>query len=387
MLTNYLTDPKRRVDSERDLSPGRLEDLLERVQGSISYDQVYRWDANLNGVVVRYIGNSFHQYDFWVENWWPAPNDDSVLPRAFIYSAQGVEGEEPYAYYCPERHTAVFVNTEYYGQCKSWALGMAAAILEEGFNTHSIHGACAEVGGKGVVLIAPTGTGKTTLVNKLFQQPGGKIVGDDWVYIRHPEKVDEETVFTVRQPERTLYVRTENVEKEPWLEPLFDRCKCENVVTRKEECTHPACRKRMCDLDRGKKRCYGAFANARAMLPREWMRGPEKVLNEARLHLIVLLRRDDHSPSEVWLDPDEAIEILREGEYRINPGAGPKEKWGTMGKEPWYNPYLLQRNDQRQEEFFRREFEVTKCLVLNTGPKSETAERTLGRILRGLERC
>lgn len=386
-LKNYRTSPRRRVPSDKEISPERLGELMGTVGKYLRYDETYTWDANINGIIVRYTGNSFHQYDFWIENWFPGPNDGSVLPQAFIYSVQGVPAHEPYAYYCPERNTALFINAEYYGQCKSWALGMAAAVLERNFNTHSIHGACAEVEGKGVVIIAPTGTGKTTQVNKLFQHPHGRIIGDDWVYIKHPARMDENTIFTVRQPERTLYVRTENEREEPWLRPIFDRCKCENVVTRREECENPTCLgKERCAFDEGRGWCFYAFGNSRAMLPREWMKGPEKVANETVLRLIVLLRRDDHSPAEAWLEPDEAIDILRKGEYMVSPGAGPREKWGTMGYEPWYNPYLLVRDDARQEAFFRNEFRTARCVICNTGLKGETVKRTFQRIMEALER-
>jgi hypothetical protein len=71
----------------------------------------------------------------------------------------------------------------------------------------------------------------------------------------------------------------------------------------------------------------------------------------------------------------------------IRPGAGPKEMWGHMGYEPWYNPYLLHLDHARQEEFFRAmisKFKV-KCLLLNTGV--ESVESTHKQIMRALEEC
>jgi hypothetical protein len=103
------------------------------------------------------------------------------------------------------------------------------------------------------------------------------------------------------------------------------------------------------------------------------------------VNLVVLLRRDDHSPAEVRLTSDEAIEILRKGEYMILPGAGPKEKWGTISNEPWYNPYLLDLDNSRQAGFFRAMFERWRvpCIILNTGV--ETIDETHRRIVAALE--
>ncbi len=382
MFNNHVTESRGRVDSEKNITPAKLDQLLDLAHKNLKYDELYTWDANINGIIVRLITNSYHQYDFWVENWWPGPNDESLKPHAFIYSVKDVPKEKTFAYYCASRDTAVFINTEYYGQCKSWALGIAAKILEERFNTHSIHGACAEIGGRGVAIVAPTGTGKTTQVNKLFQHPKGKVIGDDWIYIKHPTGTNKPQDLLVTQPERKLYVRSENALNEEWLRPIFDRCKCENVSVKREECHHQPGEK--CGFDMGMDKCYWGFANARAMLPREWMKGADKVGDRAALNLIVLLRRDATSPAEVELTADQAIDVLKKGEYMIRPGAGPKEKWGTMGNEPWYNPYLLVRDDAIQEKFFRKELDVARCILLNTGAKGETIERTHERILKAL---
>ncbi|MEM3851645.1 MAG: hypothetical protein QXP70_01445 [Methanomassiliicoccales archaeon] len=390
ILNNYMTKETSRAKSRKDVRKDEMLELLDRVGKYLTYDRKLVWDANINGIIVRYTGNSQHQYDFWMENWWPAPNNSTALPHAFLYSVIGVPGMEPQAHFCPELNTALFINTEYYGQAKSWALGIAAAILERHYNTHSIHGACAELGGKGVVIVAPTGTGKTTQVNKLFQHEDGKVVGDDWVYIEHPYSTNSDTAhrFTAKQPERRLYIRTENEENEPWLRPILDNCKCENVVMKKEDCQNEICwnkckrGERTCVFDQGRQWCFYAFGNSRALLPREWMKGEEKVADSAKLHLLVLLRRDNTSPAQVNLDADEAIEVLKEGKYMIRPGSGPKEKWGTMANEPWYNPYLLVRDDKKQEEFFRREIESSRCILLNTGV--ESIDETHNRIVKEL---
>ena len=390
MLDNYVTASTTRVKSDKNVPRSRFDELKHRAEKKLNSSSSFNAKANLNGVVVEFWGNSQHQYDFWRLNWNEAKANSTTDAR--IISAFGVQDSEPSAFYCPETHESLFFNTEYYGQCKSWALGMAAAVLETSRNTHSIHGACVDVDGKGVIIVAPTGTGKTTQAFKLMEVPGGRIVGDDWVYIDHAEG-HRLGHLVGRQPEKSLYMRTESQLNKDWLRKIFDESKCENVVTSKSKCEFTegptGCKLtgRNCVFDDGFEWCYYAFGNSRALVPREELFGIDKVADEARIRLLVLLRRDDTSLPEVKLDADDAIQVLRKGEYMIRPGAGPKEMWGRMGYEPWYNPYLLHLDHARQEEFFRTmisRFRV-KCLLLNTG--IESVEATHKRIMSALQTC
>jgi hypothetical protein len=390
VLDNYITASTTRVKSDKNVPKDKFNELKRRAEKKLDSTQSLRARANLNGVVVEFHGNSQHQYDFWKLNWNEAKPGSPT--NASIISVYGVEDFEPSAFYCPETHESLFFNTEYYGQCKSWALGMAAAVLERNRNTHSIHGACVEVDGKGVIIVAPTGTGKTTQAFKLMEAPRGRIVGDDWVYIDHTEG-QRLGHLVGRQPEKSLYMRTESQLNKEWLRKLFDESKCENVVTSKSKCEFTVgptgCKltNGKCVFDTGYKWCYYAFGNSRALVPREKLFGKDKVADEARIRLLVLLRRDDTSPPEVKLDADSAIGVLRKGEYMIRPGAGPKEMWGHMGYEPWYNPYLLHLDHARQEEFFRAmisKFRVN-CLLLNTGV--ESVDATYKRVITALDNC
>jgi hypothetical protein len=382
-LDNYLTASTSRVKSDKNVPRDKFTQLRAVAEKKLRSSESYHSRADLNGVAVEFWGNSRHQFDFWKLNWHDARSEST---DGRIFSAIGVTGLEASAYYCPETNEAVFFNTEYYGQCKSWALGMAAAVHEDRNNTHSIHGACVDVDGKGVIIVAPTGTGKTTQAFKLMELPHGRIVGDDWVYIDHNEG-NSLGHLVGRQPEKSLYMRTETQLRESWLRKTFDQSKCENVVAKKSDCeftegltgcklTHETC-----VFDHGMNWCYYAFGNSRALVPKEKLFGAEKVADEATIRLLVLLRRDETSPPEARLDQDSAIEVLRKGEYMIRPGAGPREMWGKLGREPWYNPYLLRLDHARQENFFRRmigRFGV-KCLLLNTGV--ETIEQTHSRII------
>lgn len=390
-FNNYTTQSRARVKGNKDTPTSEFLPLLERAKFALDASGFSSLKANLNGVVVELSTNSRHQAEFWSQNWWKAKEPST--PKARIYSAVGVEGIEPTAYYCPELREALFVNTEYYGQCKSWALGIAAAILERESNTLSIHGATALCRGKGVVIVAPTGTGKTTQSFRIFMNENGKICGDDWAYVQFPTRTPKEPrpPLVARQPERALYMRSESQKEQEWLRDVFDRSMSENVTMRKEECEYPTGKEgcsltgKKCVFDEGKHWCYYSFGNSRVLVKREDIMGPEKVVDEVPINLVVLLRRDDHSPAEVKLTPDQAIAILRKGEYMVLPGAGPREKWGTTSYEPWYNPYLLELDDARQASFFRSMFEDWKvpCIILNTGV--EGIQQSHERIIAALE--
>ncbi len=390
-LNNYVTQSRARVKGNKNTTLEEFAPLLAKAKAVLAAGGSQALKANLNGVIVELITNSAHQAEFWSNNWWPADGD--VLPHAQIFAANGVDGLEPAAYYCRALSTALFVNTEYYGQCKSWALGIAAAILERRFNTLSIHGATAMYKGKGVVIIAPTGTGKTTHSFKIFLSPEGHICGDDWAYVAFPDPMPAHPSgrLIARQPERSLYMRTESQKEQGWLREVFDKSLNENVTTRKEDCEYPtgadmcSITKKRCVFDEGLGWCYYSFGNSRVLVKRDEILGLQKVVDEVPINLVVLLRRDDKSPAEVRLTSDEAIEILEKGEYMVLPGAGPKEKWGTISNEPLYNPYLLELDGASQTRFFRAMFENwnVPCVILNTG--IESIQQSHERIIAALE--
>jgi hypothetical protein len=240
------------------------------------------------------------------------------------------------AYYCGETNECVFWNTDYYGQMKSWAPGRPGWSWPATTSTPSTapwsRSAAVRPDRR------PTGTGKSTYtqllahIGDLDARYRGRINSDDWVYVR-------DGVAT--PSERHIYVRTNAVrddleerampEDMRALRRLFDRHPAENVPVRNG------------------RRHYGEVPNSRCMVDPA---GLAPVTYATRIDLVVLLRRDPHSPFERLLATDEALAVLEEGQFTVQPGAGPQEDWGKLSNEPWYNPYLL-RPDR---EFERRMF-------------------------------
>jgi hypothetical protein len=80
--------------------------------------------------------------------------------------------------------TAFLINVDYYGWVKSIALSIAGDILEDGHGINSVHGACVDLDGRGVCLIAPSGTDKTTHTYGLLRLNGVRVISDDWFFVR-----------------------------------------------------------------------------------------------------------------------------------------------------------------------------------------------------------
>ena len=213
--SNTITRTKGRTavhNKTVDATPGLLEKLLssahnhiERARGK---ELIFQDDVIIHGVRVRATTNSPHLRDFWIDNWYgveewrrltgQAPPTE---PRVTVYALKGVENEQEAAYYSHSSSTIIFFNTSYYGQLKSWVLGAVGRILAGEYGIHSIHGACVEKAGKGVLYIAPTGTGKSTSSYGLVNWPDTRFHSDDWVYIRY--------AYTTRDGRKVLITEAE----------------------------------------------------------------------------------------------------------------------------------------------------------------------------------
>ncbi len=160
----------------------------------------------------------------------------------------------------------------------------------------------------------------------------------------------------------------------------YKECKKEYQKTDKcKEYQKKCLEKNECILDGEDNHCYWAYSNSRVMLDPFWIGGDEKFVDITRIKFVILLRRDSESPPEIKLDAEEAINILEEGRYQVLEGAGTDV--GSFKYEPFYNPYLLVRSDERtemQKRFFRELFNYTSCYIINTGV--ETVEESQMRI-------
>jgi hypothetical protein len=197
--SNTITRTKSRTklhDKTIDQTPGRRDHLVNLAIAEAIHPpppgETFLADAVIHGIRVRAVTNSPHLIEFWRENWygpdeWRATTgtEPPADPQVVVYALGQVGGEDEAAYYSRATNTIVFFNTSYYGQLKSWVLGAVGRVLAAEFGIHSIHGACVERNGEGVLYIAPTGTGKSTSSYGLMSHPGTRFHSDDWVYVRY----------------------------------------------------------------------------------------------------------------------------------------------------------------------------------------------------------
>jgi hypothetical protein len=198
--SNTITRTKTRTavhDKTIDRIEGRREELVsaavEHIVRHAGKEPLSLQDVVIHGVRVRAITNSEHLAGFWRTNWyspaeWRAQTglEPPVQPQVTVYALGRVADQQEAAYYSRQTNTIVFFNTSYYGQLKSWVLGAVGRVLAEEWGIHSIHGACVEKGGRGVLYIAPTGTGKSTSSYGLqATYPDTRFHSDDWVYVRY----------------------------------------------------------------------------------------------------------------------------------------------------------------------------------------------------------
>lgn len=200
-VSNVITGIKGRTelnDKDVDGKAGLLDKLLgslDKHRAGHKGEEVFEHDVIIHGIRVRAVTNSRHLYDFWVGNWfspeeWQKASGEPAeeVPRVMVYAFGGVAGEAIAAYYSRQHNTIIFFNSSYYGQLKSWVLGAVGRILGEEYGIHSIHGACAAMDGKGVLYIAPTGTGKSTASYGIMGGENTRFHSDDWVYVRYTYK-------------------------------------------------------------------------------------------------------------------------------------------------------------------------------------------------------
>lgn len=194
---NTITRQKGRTpvhDKTVDAKPGLFKRLLasafEHIAGS--KQPTYSHDVVIHGLRVRAITNSEHLIGYWRDNWFsPKEWTDrtgiklSDTPDVLVVALGRVPTEAEAAYYSRQNDTVIFFNTSYYGQLKSWVLGAVGRRLAVDYGIHSIHGAVVTKDGKGVLYIAPTGTGKSTSTYGLMEFPNTRFHSDDWVYVRY----------------------------------------------------------------------------------------------------------------------------------------------------------------------------------------------------------
>ncbi|MCJ7679473.1 MAG: pyridoxal phosphate-dependent aminotransferase, partial [Candidatus Aminicenantes bacterium] len=298
------------------------------------------------------------------ENWYPAQLEADLEPHGIIYAVDGIPGREPRVFYNRESQTGVLVNTDNYGPLRSLAIGLVSDISSRLFQVNAVRGMSGDIDGQGFILIGPRGTKKTELFFSLMKKDTARLHANDMVFVRFSG-----TVPMADSAERKLFMPTQAVAAYSPLAPLFDGCKCENVVIRKEDCRNETCLATGdCRLDRGAPFCYDASKKAYAMLDPYWLDGPAKHTKRTRLRWIFILRNDRVSPPLVKAETEDALRLLESGE-----SFGTRTDMSASAPAAFFNPHLLDHSSDNmdgQRQFFRRLLNNTSCYLFNSGVAS-----------------
>lgn len=363
---NKITKVRGRVASSL-ISRQERDKLVAMAEESLGNEN-YGWKVSIDGFCMQLFTNSPHLYESWIENWFSMSRQTRSHGRIYAVLDPNFNNGEPHAFYNPDTKTAIVFNTEYYGQIKSWALGITCDIAEDQHDIHSIHGSCVEINGNGIVLIAPTGTGKSTHSYALLQVKGARLHSDDWIYVRFIGGKKGRASADIS--ERKFYIRTNVVGVFPEIRSLLDKCRLENVEPLTEEEAEQLAIKGTTEeeIKRKIKDPYIAHDYSRAMLDPLWISGPEKFVDTTRVRKVILLRRDRNDLELVRkLDNEEAVEYL------------------TIQPEQFLNPYLLVKTKEKvdiRENFFRRLFKFAPCYLVNTITSVDIVQNRIREIIR-----
>ncbi|MBS7647744.1 aldolase, partial [Candidatus Bathyarchaeota archaeon] len=151
--------------------------LMEKYGERLLYEE----RADIYGCCIKLLTDIKYMKERWEESFYPMSAHVRSHGRLIVTNEENMEQQ---VLYDPLSKTAFLINIDYYGWVKSLALSVASDILEDNHGINSVHGACVDVDGRGVCLIAPSGTGKTTHTYGLLRIKGVRVVSDDWFFVR-----------------------------------------------------------------------------------------------------------------------------------------------------------------------------------------------------------
>ncbi len=279
------------------ISKQRTEELLQ-ICSSKNY---YRLKADINGICIELFAENKDYIDMWSDNFYHM--SDRVRSHARIYCLNDDSGL--HAEYDVSTFTMFLFNFDYYGWIKSVGLGIAGNILEQAHHIYSVHGAAIDIDGKGVTLIAPSKTGKTTQSWGLLRMDNSHLISDDWYFVQ----------FGTGRPritgsEKNCYIDAD-------IGDVWEEYK--SLVTG------------VTFDNKGR-----GIGNVR------WVRGEGSVITKTAMNRIILLKRDSSDPEVVRkLTSDEALSYLESHDF-CNPHQLIRDENSICIRKNFFKRYLVQ---------------------------------------------
>jgi hypothetical protein len=249
-----------------------MEELLPRVR--------YEIKSDLYGCCIKMLTDDHATKDTWGDNFYATSQNIRSHGRLLVFKNDAYAPDT--VLFDPLSRTAFLFNFTYYGWIKSLALSLAGDILEDHHGIFSVHGACVDIGGKGLCIVGAPRAGKTTQTYGLLQDPHTRIVADDWFFSR-----DYGPDILAYSSEKNFYIGD--------------------------------------DLGKIWKE-YGSLVpdgqfdhNGRAIADIRWVIGKGRILPMTTLKTIIVLKRDpaDSTVSRT-LDPETGLKLFMENRY-FNP--------------------------------------------------------------------
>ncbi|MDR0508469.1 MAG: hypothetical protein LBG63_01385 [Candidatus Methanoplasma sp.] len=231
----------------------------------------YSSKVDIFGLCVEFLTEDREHLKMWEDNFYSMSED--IRAHVKIYSIN----DPSYGLKVllePSSNIAFLFNFDYYGWIKSIALGISGCVLEEAHDTYSVHGAVLDIDGKGVTLVAPSKTGKTTQSWGLLRTSNAHLISDDWYFV----KLGKGRPFAYGS-EKNCYIDADIGDVWEEYKPLVSHVRFDNK-------------------GRG-------IANVR------WVAGESSVIPMTKIRYVFLLKRDhsDNIPIR-RLTPEEGLEYL-----------------------------------------------------------------------------
>jgi hypothetical protein len=309
------------------ISPEEKDRLYQTYEDRLLYTN----KAEIYGCCIKLLTDVVRVQNEWENNFYTMSESTRSHGRLIVLE----EPEQPMTVkYEPLTKTAFLVNVDYYGWIKSIALAAAGDVLEDEHRIYSVHGAAIDIGGTGVSIIAPSGTGKTTHSWGLLRLPNARLVSDDWYFVR----------LSSREPlafgsEKNCYIEADIAKIWNEYERLVDKATFDQ--------------------------------KGRAVVNVRWIVGSGGVIPLTTLKKIVMLKRDPEDKNIVIsLNSEEALSYVVAHDF--------------------CNPHQLVRDDRKLElrkDFFRRLFRQTDVYLVNTTGSPQETQQEIRRILSLSKPC
>jgi hypothetical protein len=308
----------------------QLIDAKEKDRLYEKYEKRYLYTrkASIYGCCIKLLTEVEYVKEQWDDNFYTMSEDVRSHGRLIVMEEPGKELSVKYD---PYTKTAFLINVDYYGWIKSLALAVAGDVLEDEHKIYSVHGAAIDVGGHGVSLIAPPGTGKTTHSWGLLHLKNARLVSDDWYYVR----------LSSREPlafgsEKNSYIEADIGKIWGEYEKLVEKVQFD--------------------------------PQGRAIVNVRWIVGGGGVIPMTTMQKIIMLKRDPNDKKVITdLTEKEALEYLLANNF--------------------CNPHQLvtdKRKLRLRKNFFHQYFKQTSAYMVNTtSPPHETQRKIREIVTRG----